>query len=184
MLQPRGERGYAGSLVSNDARCLAPRTGMTIVRPSAGIPSTPRPRATPMPQCERDRSRQRRAAGELACSFAPRVEWQLTRPAALQRDGHRCTTRGASEKLEVHHVRPLRQAGDPFDRATSGNSAARVTTGRNESGGRLLERASPHPCSTARLPELTVLGPLRTLRVPLREPLCGLRLTQGCRAQT
>ena len=119
MLPTPGERGYAGSLVSNGARCLASRTGMTILRLCLKCGATVDPasegRRGPCRKCQRERLRQRRAAGEPGVLIRSTAKWQRTRAAAFQRDGHRCTTCGASEKLEVHHVRPLRQAGEPFD---------------------------------------------------------------------
>ena len=41
--------------------------------------------------------------------------WAATRRAVLKRDGHRCTKCGRAGRLEVDHVKPLWQGGDPWD---------------------------------------------------------------------
>ena len=41
--------------------------------------------------------------------------WRETRRLALARDGHRCRSCGSAGRLEVHHVRPLRDGGEPYD---------------------------------------------------------------------
>lgn len=120
MLPTPGERGNAGSLASNGARCLAPRTGMTILRlcPKCGAtvdPATEGHRG-PCRRCERERSRQRRAAGEPGVLIRGTARWQRTREAALRRDGRRCTVCGASgQRLEVHHVQPIAAGGAAYD---------------------------------------------------------------------
>jgi len=43
------------------------------------------------------------------------AKWQRTREAALRRDGRRCATCGATDKLEVHHRKAIADGGGPFD---------------------------------------------------------------------
>jgi hypothetical protein len=46
--------------------------------------------------------------------------WADARARALARDGHRCTVARllggeCSDRLDVHHLVPVREGGDPFD---------------------------------------------------------------------
>ena len=41
--------------------------------------------------------------------------WREMRRQALARDGHRCRSCGSAGRLEVHHVRPIRDGGEPFE---------------------------------------------------------------------
>lgn len=43
--------------------------------------------------------------------FLRHHKWQLARKHALKRDGHRCTTCGATELLEVNHIHSLKDQG-------------------------------------------------------------------------
>jgi 5-methylcytosine-specific restriction endonuclease McrA len=114
----RGKGVVPAPSSQNGARCLAPRTAMSILRlcPKCGVTLDPQVEGHrgPCRRCEQERSRQRRAAGEPGVLIRSTAQWQRTREAALHLDGRRCTACGASGRLEVH-VRPLRQAGEPFD---------------------------------------------------------------------
>ena len=44
-----------------------------------------------------------------------RRQWALVRRMALERDGWRCRTCGKAGRLEVDHVKPLFQGGEPFE---------------------------------------------------------------------
>lgn len=41
--------------------------------------------------------------------------WRRVRASILNRDGHRCRQCGRAGRLEVDHVRPLKDGGDRFD---------------------------------------------------------------------
>lgn len=41
--------------------------------------------------------------------------WRIARARAKQRDKHRCTQCGRAGVLEVHHIVPLKDKGEPFD---------------------------------------------------------------------
>jgi hypothetical protein len=117
MLHPGGG-SCAGSLVPNDARCPRTRIGMTILRlcPKCG--------ATLDPQAEGGRGPARNVGATARGSAEPRAspvsssgssaQWQCVRAAALRRDGHRCATCGATDKLEVHHRWAIAESGAPF----------------------------------------------------------------------
>ena len=40
--------------------------------------------------------------------------WHAARRAALKRDGYRCRNCHRPGRLQVHHVRPLRDGGEPY----------------------------------------------------------------------
>ena len=44
-----------------------------------------------------------------------RRRWAAARKAALDRDGWRCRRCQRPGVLEVHHVQPLEEAGEPYD---------------------------------------------------------------------
>ena len=41
--------------------------------------------------------------------------WRAARRAAIARDGYRCTKCKRPGRLEVHHVKTLREGGAPYD---------------------------------------------------------------------
>ena len=43
--------------------------------------------------------------------------WQRVRRFVLDRDGWRCRKCGRAGALEVHHVKPLQDGGEPYDPA-------------------------------------------------------------------
>ena len=96
-------------------------SGVTIYRlcPKCGDKVDPategRWRRGPCRRCERNRFRARRAAGEPGVLIRSTARWQRTRAAALARDGRRCTACGSSGRLDVHHVTPTADGGEPFD---------------------------------------------------------------------
>jgi len=57
----------------------------------------------------------RRTPGAAAVYRDPR--WAVARLAAKRRDGWKCVQCGARGRLEVDHVRGLRDGGEPFDLA-------------------------------------------------------------------
>ena len=94
---------------------------MTLYRLCArcGVKLDPREHGSrgPCPDCkrtaEREKSRQRRATSPSVKTRNSRL-WQRARETAKQRDGYRCTGCGSSSKLQVHHVVPIEQGGEPF----------------------------------------------------------------------
>ena len=46
-----------------------------------------------------------------------RKRWQLVRLRVFERDGWRCVRCGRAGRLECDHVVPLREGGDPWDKA-------------------------------------------------------------------
>lgn len=57
----------------------------------------------------------------MATKYSRRVYdnrlWQCVRRVVLQRDKYRCTKCARAGRLEVHHIRSLREGGAPFDPA-------------------------------------------------------------------
>ena len=43
------------------------------------------------------------------------IRWKRLRLAIKDRDGWRCRKCGKAGRLEVHHIRPVAQDGDPYD---------------------------------------------------------------------
>jgi 5-methylcytosine-specific restriction endonuclease McrA len=117
---PGGGRGMPAP---SSQWCLLPRRPkrheMTVLRlcPSCGEPVDPAAEGHrgPCRRCERERSRQRRAAGEPGVLIRSTAKWQRTRTAVLRRDGDSCTSCSARGKLEVHHVQPSADGGEAFD---------------------------------------------------------------------
>ena len=54
-------------------------------------------------------------AGRIGRRIYNLRKWTICRQRALFRDGHRCTKCGKSGRLEVHHIQPLVDGGEPFD---------------------------------------------------------------------
>lgn len=63
--------------------------------------------------CEGDRTRTRLRTEPHRRAYRSKG-WTRARAAALARDRHRCSRCGGTQRLEVHHVRPLSQGGSPF----------------------------------------------------------------------
>src|SRR5688500_1642091 len=117
---------------------LCPRCGATLDPATAG-------QRGPCRKCERDRSGQRRAAGEPGVLIRSTAKWQRTRATALRRDRHSCTSCGASgQRLEVHHVQPIAAGGAAYDLrnlVTLCPSCHHKLEGRTP----FFERPIPHP---------------------------------------
>ena len=43
------------------------------------------------------------------------AKWQRARAVARERDGERCRECGSTDKLEVHHIKPLAERGDKYE---------------------------------------------------------------------
>jgi hypothetical protein len=83
---------------------------------------------------DRELSRQKRA--RRARNSAA---WQKARALARQRDGQRCVSCGATEKVEVHHIIRVADGGDRSPYRTCERSASVVT--ENSTGGGRGRRA-------------------------------------------
>jgi 5-methylcytosine-specific restriction enzyme A len=57
-----------------------------------------------------ERDKRARQANRARSSMA----WQNARTAARKRDGERCRQCGSTDKLEVHHIKPLAEGGDKY----------------------------------------------------------------------
>lgn len=70
------------------------------------------------PTCKRERQRQKRARRSYRTkhlsSMRDSAQWQKARAKAKLRDGNACRLCGATDRLEVHHIRPLDKGGAPY----------------------------------------------------------------------
>ena len=46
--------------------------------------------------------------------FYASAAWRAARVAAIARDGHRCTECGRAGRLEVHHIKAIKEGGRPL----------------------------------------------------------------------
>lgn len=46
--------------------------------------------------------------------FYNSMAWLAARRAAIARDGRRCTRCGGAGRLEVHHIKPIKEGGRPL----------------------------------------------------------------------
>jgi 5-methylcytosine-specific restriction endonuclease McrA len=58
-----------------------------------------------------ERDKRARQANRARSSMA----WQNARAAARKRDGERCRQCGSTDRLEVHHIKPLAEGGDRYE---------------------------------------------------------------------
>ena len=54
-------------------------------------------------------------AGRIGRNIYRSKRWQIVRRKVIKRDGYRCRSCGRAGRLEVDHLVPIAQGGDPFD---------------------------------------------------------------------
>jgi 5-methylcytosine-specific restriction endonuclease McrA len=64
-------------------------------------------------RCKREQERARYQTEPIRGLRGDR-RWKRARAAARRRDGNRCQSCGAGARLEIHHILPLEQGGDPY----------------------------------------------------------------------
>ena len=98
------------------------------------------------------------------------AKWQQARAAARKRDGERCRQCGSTDRLQVHHIKPLAEGGDKY---ALENLMTLCHDCHVRVGGRsgIERQTSSHPAPGIReRNERKILGPQSENRI---EPLVG-----------